>query len=449
VFSFTPFETYYTGNPVNPRFVNPEEFSDSDRQFSQELRLVSRPTAGGKLDYVVGAFYENQNRHSDFDSSAPGTDTYSIAEGCTAPYYFGASFPNCLVTLGPTNSTYFDEKAIQHFTDRSLYGELTGHLTSFAQITFGARHYWQDFAATQYYISYPFDSLDLGTPTDTSNSGTLYKVNPSFEYAKDQMVYATWSQGFRRGGANSYILTGPLAESPTLHAYRPDTTNNYEVGMKGRLGNTLTYSFAVFDIEWKNPQINGLTPYTGTSIVYNANKARSTGVEAELNGPLVIDGLTYHASYSYANARLTEDFSLPANNGTGVIVPGLIAGQAGERLPGSPKSSAAATLNYDRALAARYSMVFSANITYTGSVLNSLPSVNNPQTPLPGYTLGNLSLAIKHRPYEVMGYVTNVADKRAVLGLNEFATPPTVGTLADYDVVTRPREVGVRVRYTF
>ena len=259
--------------------------------------------------------------------------------------------------------------------------------------------------------------MDDGIPSETSSSGNLYKVNPSFEYAKDQIIYATWSQGFRRGGSNSYILEGPLAESTQLLSYGPDKTNNYELGMKGRLGTGLTYSVAVFDIDWKNPQINGVTPYTFDSIVYNGNRARSTGVEAELSGPLVLYGLTYHISYSYANARLTEDFSLPANNGTGTITPGLITGQSGERLPGSPKSSAAATITYERALAPQYSIVLSANVTYVGSVLNALPEPNNPEAPLPGYTLGNLSLAIKHQPYEVMGYVTNIADKRAVLGV--------------------------------
>ena len=129
--------------------------------------------------------------------------------------------------------------------------------------------------------------------------------------------------------------------------------------------------------------------------------------------------------------------------------PGLISGQWGERLPGSPKSSAAATMSYEHALAAQYSMVLSANVTYTGSVLNGLPAPNNPQVPLPGYTLGNLSLAVEHRPYALTGYVTNIADKRAVLGFQPYATPPTVGALANYDVINRPREIGLRVRYSF
>ncbi len=337
VFAFTPFEVYYTGNPVNPRFVSVNEITDSDKTFSEEIRLVSRQADDKKLDYVVGAFFDKQNRHSDFDFAAPGTDTYSVAQGCTAPYYAGASFPNCLVTLGP-NSTFFDATAHQSFKDKSVFGELTWHAITSGQITFGLRHYWQDFQAVQSEVSYPFMSASYGAPNNTSNSGNLYKINPSFEYAKDQNIYATWSQGFRRGGSNSFIVAGPLAESPQLLTYRADKTNNYEIGLKGRFDTGLSYSFAVFDIEWDNPQISGYTPYTDTPLVYNANKARSTGFEAESAGPLFLPGLRYNVSFGYADVRLTENFALPANNGTGSISPGLITGYSGERLPGSPKS---------------------------------------------------------------------------------------------------------------
>lgn len=447
-FAFTPFEVYYTGNPVNPRFISPFDTADSDKTFSQEIRLVSRADEQRAIDYVTGAFYQKQERQSDYDFTAPGTDSYSAAEGCTAPYYYGASFPNCLVTLGP-NSTYYDAKAAQSFKDRSVFGELTWHLTRSGQVTFGMRHYWQDFVALQSFVSYPLFTFNRGNPSSTSNSGNLFKINPSFEFAKDQIIYATWSQGFRRGGANSFVTEGPLRESPQLLSYLPDSTNNYEVGVKGRAAAGLTYSFALFDIEWKNPQINGITPVTDTPLVYNATKARSTGAEAELSGPLGLPGLKYDVSFSYANARLTEAFALPANDGAGAIAPGEITGQPGERLPGSPKTSAAATVTYGRSIAPQYSMLLSANVTYVGSVLTTLPTVIYSQSPLPAYSIGNLSAAISHHPYELTLYATNVADKRAVLGLNDISIPPIVGALARFDVINRPREVGLRVKYSF
>ena len=41
-------------------------------------------------------------------------------------------------------------------------------------------------------------------------------MNPSYEYAPNQFVYALWSQGFRRGGANSVPQSGIFEESPLL-----------------------------------------------------------------------------------------------------------------------------------------------------------------------------------------------------------------------------------------
>ena len=169
------------------------------------------------------------------------------------------------------------------------------------------------------------------------------KINPSYEYADHQYVYALWSQGFRRGGANSVPSTGPFKESPLLRDYQPDSTNNYEAGLKGRFANGLSYTFAVFDIYWDRPQISSSLP-SGNLAVYNANKAQSKGFEFESSGPLFVPHLSYSVGYAYADAKLTSEFSLPANNGlgTGTIVPGLLSGSAGEQLPGSPKNSVSA-----------------------------------------------------------------------------------------------------------
>ena len=99
----------------------------------------------------------------------------------------------------------------------------------------------------------------------------------------------------------------------------------------------------MFDIDWKNPQISATLP-SGNLAVYNGNTAVSRGVELETTGPLFVPGLTYALSFAYADAHLSSDFSLPANNGLGQIEPGELTGRAGEQLPGSPKTSAAATL---------------------------------------------------------------------------------------------------------
>jgi outer membrane receptor protein involved in Fe transport len=447
VFIFAPFTYYYTGNPVNPRFVSPAVYSHSDKSFSQEFRLVSHPSDGDKVDYVAGAFFQQRRRNANFFSSAPGTDTYSLAEGCTAPFYLGASFPNCLVTLGPT-AAYFGTVVQQKLKNESVYGELTWHAAPRTQVTVGARYYRENFIAGQEQDAYSFFSTNLGGLTESKSSGALFKVNPSYEYAKNQSVYATFSQGYRPGGANSFPITGPLAESPALQRYSADKTNNYELGIKGRTQGKLAFSLAVFDVEWKNPQIGAFTPNTSTAVVYNALKARSTGFDAEVSGPILLPGLKFSTSASYAHSRLSEDFGLPANNGAGGISPDVITGSSGSRLPGSPEWSAAVTLDYHRALTDNWSTTLTANATYTGSLLNSLPAAGSTEQPLGGYTLGNLSASLERARYQFTLYVNNVADKRAILSYLRPGNVEVVGGLAEYNVINRPREIGLRFTIT-
>ena len=200
-------------------------------------------------------------------------------------------------------------------------------------------------------------------PVSYTHLDVYKRQNPSYEYADHQYLYALWSQGFRRGGANSVPEAGIFQESPLLRTYAPDETNNYEAGLKGRFDNGLSYTFAVFDIRWSKPQIFASLP-SGNLAVYNANTAESKGFEVQSSGPLFLPGLGYSVGISYADAKLTSDFSLPANNGAGVITPGELTGTAGEQLPGSPKTSVDATLSYAFSMPSDYELTTALNANY-------------------------------------------------------------------------------------
>ena len=91
--------------------------------------------------------------------------------------------------------------------------------------------------------------------------------------------------------------------------FGPDTLDNYELGVKGAHGN-ISYNVSVFDIEWKDIQLNTATPVWGYYVTVNAGQARSTGFELELHGK-VGPALTYGLGYTYADARLTSDATQP------------------------------------------------------------------------------------------------------------------------------------------
>jgi iron complex outermembrane recepter protein len=441
---FTP---YYAGAPTNPRYIQPNEFADRAHTFTQEIRLVSNTSADQKWDYVVGLFYQDEKTTGRWDITTPGTYQRSVAQGCTAPYFSGATFPDCLVVVGP-NDTTFSQTDTQAFKDKSIFGELTWHFVSHGQITFGGRHFEQTFTDNQSYLYYPFATVLPGSLQSSPASKNTWKVNPSYEYSPNQFVYAIWSQGFRRGGANALPQTGFFKESPLLLKYAPDTTDNYEIGLKGRFASGFRYSFALYDIQWHNPQINGFTPDGGLA-VWNAPKAQSKGIEFETGGPLFLDGLTFSFGGYYGKAELTENYSLPANNDAGMVVPGLITGSAGERLPGSPRDSVAATITYSRALGSGYDFSTSLNYAYQGAIPLNFSSATNLMnlSPPEAYSVVNLSATLNHAPWQLVGYCTNLTDK--VVHLAPSASEVQVVNLAAGNYINQPREAGLRVAYAF
>lgn len=444
---------YYAGIPTNPRWIYPFLFTDAAHTFSQELRLVSK--TGGTFDYVVGAFYQNQTRHGDWLVTTPGSPERSIAQGCTGPVYYDgttgsySTFPNCQVVVGPNDLT-FQQLDTQTFEDKSEFAELTWHFLARAQATLGARHFQQSFTDAQLYQDFTFPTLVPPTPHAAPASKTVGKADVSYEFADHQYVYALWSQGFRRGGANSVPDTGPFRESPLLRYYQPDKTNNYETGIKGRFAAGLSYAFTLFDVKWDKPQISSSLP-SGNLAVYNANTAESRGFEAESSGPLFLPRLSYSIGFAYVDATLTSDFSLPANDGlgTGNIVPGLLHGSKGEQLPGSPKNSLSAALVYEVPLPRQSILSFALNGVYrSAEALQVAPSVGTTTVQhTSSYQIINVSATLDHDAWHTTLYVTNLFDKEEILA--PPSQPNELGNLTNDFLVNPPREVGIRFGYAF
>jgi iron complex outermembrane recepter protein len=441
------FLPYYAGVPTNPRFIFPFQFTDAAHTFSQEVRLVSKADPSNMFDYVLGGFYESQRRDGNWYVTNPGSPERSVAQGCTGYYVAGSTFPNCLLLSGP-NDLVFQQLDKQTFKDESVFGELTWHFMPHGQITGGVRHFHQSFVDAQLYQDFTFNILVPPTPYTAPATRTIGKVDASYEYTDHQYVYALWSQGFRRGGANSVPSSGIFEESPLLRDYQPDETNNYETGFKGRLSNGLSYSFDVFYIKWDRPQISSSLP-SGNLAVYNANTAKSQGFEFESTGPLFVPGLSYSLGFSYTDAKLTSDFSYPANNGTGTIVPGLLSGQSGEQLPGSPKTSVSVALNYDINLKPGYDLALSANGVYrTAMALQVAPSVGGTTIQhSSSFEIVNLNAVLNHKSWRGTLYVRNLFDRQEILA--PPSQPNQVENLTNDYVVNPPREVGIRLGYFF
>jgi iron complex outermembrane recepter protein len=429
---------YYTGNPINPRYVATSNYTDTDHRFTQELRLVSK--SGEHFDYVVGAFYEHDTRRLVWDIYEPGTTAQSIASG------------GLYVNTSPDGHTFY-ENAPQEFNEEALYGELTWHLSPKWQVTGGGRVFHDTLSQDQDFHSYIID-LSGGNSSSTSNSHHIFKLNTSYEVATDQRIYATFSQGFRRGGVNAFPLSGYYQESAQILNYKPDTTDNYEIGVKGALPSGLRYSTDVYYINWNDPQMGISTPNTWP-VAINGKTAVSKGFELEINTPLFVRELELMLAYSYTDARLTQSFCLPGGNGTGVagaagFFPCGIEGFEGERLPGTTDNDGSVTLTYSQHFGTGHAIIYTINDNYRGSSVNNLVSVANnaiPPITLGGYALLNASISAAMSDHLRIGlFGSNLLDKRAVVGAPQRIVP-FLGDLANIYSINRPREVSLRIAY--
>lgn len=401
-----------------------------DRSFVQELRLVSK--GGGPLDYVVGAYYQDQKLSSSQDSYLRGFKRWWDA---------ATGFPTAV--SGDQDFLY---RRAENFKDRALFGELTWHVTDTVDLTGGVRYFWNK-ARNDTSIDIPiFPSLSQ--PTDatfrTSEDKALFKGNLSWKFADRGLLYATVSQGYRRGGSNAVPTIGRYAEHPSWQEYKSDTLVNYEVGVKGRVGG-LTYNLDAFYIDWKDIQLNTATPVWGFYVVQNGGKARSQGIEAQIEGRS--GGLRYALGYTYVDAKLTRDFFSPDPSRT-------LIGRDGDRLPGAARHILTGSTDYSFDLGDDTSLTLRGDGFYQSSTRNAISTSPRFNVRLPGFSIWNASATLRKGPYALTLFVKNLFDADGVTGVFTEAymgTSPGQGYFgnASKDLITLPRTIGLSADVRF
>ena len=446
------FTNYYAGNPINPRLVFNYANTDKNEVYTEEIRLVSNG-AGNFIDFVAGAFFQQQNRELGLFSYDPGSDAFTYP-AYDADGNFLGDFP---IALGPDSIT-LSQITKQKFREMAAYGNVTFNLTPRWQVTGGARLFHETFKAQENEniiiigesFNFPTNSSSVTKPT--------FMLNTSYELSASMKTYATWSQGYRRGGANAFptgvpgtgICSIPICEAPELIKYNSDTTNNFEVGLKGRAG-AVYFSAAVFYTRWSDPQIDLLTPYLGYSSVVNGRSATTKGVELEMSGPLGSTGLSFNLGFAYSRARLSEDFTLPAADGTGGYSPNGILGKSGDRLPGAPDYSGSASLTYATNIGAASRLTTNLGVDYRGSTINDLTTINPISiiSTTGGYAILHASVGLQSGKWNYSVYANNLTNRYVIdsVGLGNSVQKQIIGNYGDTYYVGRPREMGLRVSY--
>ena len=431
-----------------PRPLALETTPVNENSFTQEMRLVSNH--GVKFDFVVGVFYRNQRVSSDTRQYLTGATDFIQAVNGFPPTGNAAAFPDL--------EFRYDRET--RFVDEALFGELTFHATSAWQFTAGARFFRQTFDGKAVELIPLADPVtDYGPTVHQSVNDHVIKLNSSYELNAATKIYATYSEGFRRGGANALPNSGGYKSLDAYQTFAPDLAKNYEIGLKGTaFGQRLRYSADAFLIDLDNFQF-ALANLSGIPGTFNGRTARSKGTELEVQARIT-NRLSATFGHAYTDATVTKALQLfdwgycPDYKDTCQ----LVSLQPGAGLPGVPKQTLSAALDYQmplaRASGALWSINYHADFVYRDSAGSVIDPLSRSYFVIPSSTManGSVTLAAAAR-WNCTLFVNNLTNQAGYSGGRGTAKDPaTQSPLPNFTatrVVARPRTIGLRVGYKF
>jgi outer membrane receptor protein involved in Fe transport len=456
---YTNFSFYKPYYGLNPRsFIQGHDQFD-DKNWTQEIRLASTP--GKYVDWVGGLFYKDQTTIIREHEFYPGYNDYfnqclaagyPVSNGTTpaTPCGFGEYITSPGATPIPGINAEVDQAYVgdfeTHFKDLAVFGELTGHITDDLSLTGGARLFKQTLSQAQQ------TGLLFDGPAYTANQSlndewrrALWKINLSYKIDKNNLAYATWSQGFRRGGVNALPPSEPIIDPrtnlpyvtpPSLTHLQPDTADNYEIGIKGTIANRVRYAADIYDIQWHNVQEGvQLTPLVLPAAL-NIGQAYSRGVELELSTNFTAH-LTGQVGYTYDKTKLTSIASTFVYPDVSVPPPTV-----GTALPGTPTHSLAVGLEYGHVMFAGGDWRYAINAHYQSSVI---PALSATVPTVPGYTMGDMRLSYSRSHLQWTFFINNFTNN---LGISSYTDPSIYGNRVQA-VISQPRTFGITLGYAY
>lgn len=351
---------------------------------SQEFRLNHE---GERLDWVAGVHgsYEHEkNQYHRTTGSYTKQTQYKTQKTSNLALFGEATYefvPSWKITLGG-RVDYTNQDSTEHLQRTRPLGGTTTVMT--------------DFAAR-------FDEFNF-----------VPKIGISKALTENQTVGATYSKGFRTGGA------GYDATSLTTYTYEPEKATTYELFYKGRfLEDRLALNANLFHTSYKNQQVRArLAAFDYTTLrILNAGSGEAWGFEVEPTFR-VTDQLDTFLSLGYTHTEFKEFDSATY---------GKLAGMP---FPEAPEW----TIGFGGRYTFQNGIHMGADAKYTSGYLARLGSL--PHDYIDSRWVANLQLGYRTDAWEVNAFVDNLFDnKYFVYNDNDIAA-----TLGEY------RKVGVNFK---
>ena len=345
---------YYDGNAGTP--IMPQQFvigAGDFEMWSQEFRVTT--PLDEPVHATVGVYLGRQMHNIWQNYTIPGFGWTSVYGGNPNGLGYtqtGNPATNESVPGYPNTIWLTDEQRVDR--DQAVYAQATWDITPHWHLTGGMRYYRYNNSLVGFYGFNANFFTGEGTATcflgpivknspctdlyaSTTGSGTVPRVNLTYQITPNAMVYATYSKGYRPGGVNR--IAPPVVvkgQVPAPSPYQADYLTNYEVGWKTQwFHNTVRWNGALFWEEWKNFQFSFLGANSVT-IIANGGNARIQGIENSIAW-VPTHSLYLSANFSFTNPVLTSNYygCIPGTAQCTPLPPVQVP--AGTNLPVAPK----------------------------------------------------------------------------------------------------------------
>ena len=378
------------------------------RRFTQEVRLASNDP--GAIEWTLGGFYTHEsNRLSQNVFAVDGLNGDRIP-----------ALDGLLVVALPSRYREF-----------AGFANATWHIAPKFDLTAGGRYSHNRQSSEQ-------NTGGLLVPASmfagkSSDGVFTYSVAPQFKPNRNTTIYARVAKGYRPGGPNA---VSPDAPDAVPRLFGPDTTTNYEAGLKTQTADRLlSLEVTAFLIDWKNTQL--LVQIGQFGVNTNGGSARSKGVELTA-GANPSRFLSLYANGAYVHAYLTDDAP-------------LAGGFKGNSLPYNPKWQGTIGAEYNRPLSS--SVIGRAGISwhYTGrrsSDFNPPPAPGVPGAPqrrLDSFGQVDAHAGVEMGRFRLDAFAHNLTNSRGIVNLGFFRA--VNGDVAA--AVIRPRSFGLALGFRY
>ena len=210
---------------------------------------------------------------------------------------------------------------LQNVTDINKFSQgyyIQDDVTLFDKLTFVGGYRYEsaryDFDYNDYSAFFPNPDVD----SSTKPAESAYNAGISYNYAGDSNLFIDYSKSFRFPATDEFFSWGSLNTD-----LRPQTSNNYEFGVRHRFSNDFGANVSVFMMDLKNElYYNPLGGPFGLGANENYDKTRHQGVEFNSDCKLFKKVYLY-ASYTYTKAYFVDGLyndkvipAVPRNKGT-------------------------------------------------------------------------------------------------------------------------------------